>query len=250
MTFQDHFSEQAKQYAIHRPRYPKDIYNYLASLVSSKQIAWDAGTGSGQVAVALTDYFQHVIATDASSDQIENAFQHEQIDYRIEPAEQTSITSNSVDLVTVGTAVHWFELDAFYQEVNRVCKRNAVVAVWVYNLPTIESNVDKILDRFTNKILKPYWPERLHYLFEQYRTLPFPFEEILPPKFTMETEWNLDDLVGFLSSWSAIPIYLKAEGIHPLNKIMEDLQRSWVDSSQKKWVKWPLFFRIGRITKQ
>jgi SAM-dependent methyltransferase len=247
MTFQDHFSEQAKQYAKHRPRYPKEIYDYLTSLASSKQLAWDAGTGSGQVAVALTGYFQQVIATDASTDQIENAFQHEQIDYRIEPAEKTSIKSKSIDLVTVGTAVHWFELEAFYKEVQRVCKPNAVVAVWVYNLPTIEANVDKILDRFTNVILKPCWPERLHYLFEQYRTLPFPFEEITPPKFTMETKWNLDDLIGFLSSWSAIPIYLRAEGVHPLDKILNELKESWGDLSQQKLVKWPLYFRIGKI---
>lgn len=248
MTFQDHFSKQAKQYAKHRPRYPKEIYNYLASLVPKHELAWDAGTGNGQVALELTNHFQQVIATDASADQIENAFPHNQIEYRTEPAEKTSINPKSVDLVTVGTAVHWFELDGFYQEVKRVCKPNAVVAVWVYNLPSIEPQVDNVLDMFTNKLLKPYWPEKLHYLFEQYRTLPFPFQEITPPKFTMQTEWNLDDLIGFLSSWSAIPIYLKAEGVHPLDRIMKDLKKSWGDSSQKKLVKWPLFFRIGRVT--
>ena len=250
MTFQDHFSKQAKDYAKHRPRYPVEIYDYLASIVPAKELTWDAGTGNGQVALELANRFQKVIATDASADQIKNSFQHDRIDYRIEPAEKTSIAGNIVDLVTVGTAVHWFELDAFYQEVHRVCKPKAVLAVWVYNLPTIEPQVDRILDRFTNKILKPYWPERLHYLFEQYRTLPFPFEEIMPPKFTMETEWSLDELVGFLSSWSAIPIYLKAEGVHPLDKIYNELQESWGKSSKNKLVKWPLFFRIGKIQKR
>ena len=248
MKFQDHFSEQAKEYAKHRPHYPEEIYDYLASIVSKKELAWDCGTGNGQVALELVKHFKNVIATDASTDQIENSFQHDHIDYRIEPAEKTSITPKSVDLVTVGTAVHWFDLDGFYREVRRVCKPEGVIAVWVYNLPSIEPKVDKILDRFTNKILKPYWPEQLHYLFEQYRTLPFPFEEITPPKFTMETEWNLDDLVGFLSSWSAIPIYLKAEGVHPLDKIFDELQGSWGKPSQKKLIKWPLFFRIGKVT--
>jgi SAM-dependent methyltransferase len=250
MTFLDHFSERAKQYAKHRPRYPAEIFNYLASIAPAKELAWDVGTGNGQVALELAKHFKHVIATDASVDQIENAFQHERIDYRIEPAERTSITLQTVDLVTVGTAVHWFDFGAFYEEVRRVCKPNGVLAVWVYNLPTIEPQVDKLLDRFTNKILKPYWPERLHYLFEQYRALPFPFEEIIPPKFTMETEWNLDDLVGFLSSWSAIPIYLKAEGVHPVDKILTELQEGWGDPAKKKLVKWPLFFRIGEVQKK
>jgi SAM-dependent methyltransferase len=247
MAFQDHFSKQAKGYAKHRPRYPKEIYDYLASLVSKHELAWDAGTGNGQVALELANHFQNIIATDASADQIENAFKHKQIDYRIEPAENTSIAAGTVDLVTVGTAVHWFDLDSFYEEVRRVSKPKAVLAVWVYNLPAIKSQVDKILDRFTNKILKPHWPERLHYLFEQYRTLPFPFEEITPPNFTMETEWSLDDLVGFLSSWSAIPIYVKAEGVHPVEIILEELKKGWGNPSHKKLVKWPLFFRIGKV---
>lgn len=249
MTFQDYFSKQSKQYAKHRPRYPGEIFDYLASIAPHTNLAWDAGTGNGQVALELANRFKHVIATDASSDQIENAFRHERIDYRIEPAEKTSIAAGTVDLVTVGTAVHWFDLDSFYQEVRRVCKPNAVLAVWVYNLPTIEPQIDELLDKFTNQILKPYWPERLHYLFEQYRTLPFPFTEITPPKFIMETQWSLDHLIGFLSSWSATPIYLKAEGVHPVDRVLRDLQANWGDPAQKKLVKWPLHFRIGKMTK-
>jgi SAM-dependent methyltransferase len=247
MTFQDYFSEQARQYAKHRPRYPGEIFEYFASIAPQKNLAWDVGTGNGQAALELAKHFQRVIATDASSEQLENAFRHNRIEYRAEPAEETSISSQTIDLVTVGTAVHWFDLDGFYDEVRRVCKPEGILAVWVYNLPTIDPNVDKILDMFTNKILKPYWPERLNYLFEQYRTLPFPFEEIIPPKFTMETKWSLDNLVGFLSSWSAIPIYMKAEGVHPLDKIIDDLQKSWGDPLEKKLVRWPLFFRIGRV---
>lgn len=249
MPFQDHFSEQAEQYAKHRPRYPAEIFDYLALITPAKELAWDAGTGNGQAALELAQRFKHVIATDASADQIENAFQHPRIEYKIEPAERTSIKSKSIDLITVGTAVHWFDFDAFYQEVHRVSKPNAVLAVWVYNLPTIEPPIDKLLDRFTNQILKPYWPEQLHFLFDSYRTIPFPFKETTPPKFNMVTEWSLDDLVGFLSSWSAVPLYFKAEGVHPIEKILGDLQKGWGDPSQMKSVKWPLHFRIGRITK-
>lgn len=247
MTFQDYFSELAAQYAEHRPRYPGRIFEYLASIAPQKNLAWDVGTGSGQAALELAKRFQRVIATDASSQQLKNAFRHKRIEYRAEPAEKTSIVSQTIDLVTVGTAVHWFDLDGFYDEVRRVCRSGGILAVWVYNLPTIEPKVDKVLDMFTNKLLKPYWPERLHYLFEQYQTLPFPFEEITPPKFTMETEWNLDNLVGFLSSWSAIRVYMKAEGVHPLEKVLDDLQKSWGNPTKKKLVKWPLFFRIGRV---
>ncbi len=172
MTFQDHFSEQAKQYAKYRPRYPAALFEYLATMAPVRELAWDAGTGNGQAALELAKHFQRVIATDASADQIENAFRHERIDYRVEPAEKTSIAANTVDLVTVGTAVHCFDFDAFYTEVRRVCKPKAVLAVWMYNLPSIDPKVDRCLNIFDNKILKAYWPERLNYLFECYRTIP------------------------------------------------------------------------------
>ena len=129
MPFRDFFSSQSKEYAKHRPGYPEAMFDYLASLAPSREFAWDCGTGNGQAALALVERFQHVIATDASAVQIENAFPHERIEYRIEPSEKTSIPANSVDLITVGTAVHWFDFDPFYAEVRRVGKPDAILAV-------------------------------------------------------------------------------------------------------------------------
>ena len=63
------------------------------------------------------------------------------VEYVLEPAEQTSLSDHSVDLITVARAIHWFS--TVYSEVRRVAKPGAVIAVWAYSLLT-----DIRFDRF------------------------------------------------------------------------------------------------------
>jgi SAM-dependent methyltransferase len=139
MTYEDHFSGHAGAYARHRPRYPDALFAWLASVSPGRALAWDAGTGNGQVAVALAGHIDHVVATDASSDQLAHAVPHERVEYRNEPADHGSLAPSSVDLITAGAAAHWFDLEGFYREVKRVGKSGAVIALFSYgprDLPT------------------------------------------------------------------------------------------------------------------
>jgi len=247
MPFRDFFSSQSKEYAKHRPGYPEAMFDYLASLVPSIELAWDCGTGNGQAALALAKRFQHVIATDASAVQIENAFPHERIEYRVEPSEKTSSPAHSVDLITVGTALHWFDFDPFYAEVRRVGKPGAILAVWTYHLVRIEPEIDRWLEHFYRETLAGFWPERIRYLDKRYETLPFPFEEIRPPEFEMETVWSLENLVGFLASWSAVRKFVDARGEEAFTELVRELEKLWGKQSQKRKVHWPLHFRIGKV---
>ena len=247
MPFRDYFSKQAKGYAQHRPLYPEAMFNYLASLAPSKETAWDCGTGNGQAALALAESFQRVIATDASAAQIESAFPHERIEYRIEPSEKTTIPSHSVDLITVGTAVHWFDFDPFYAEVFRVGKQNGILAVWTYYFPIIEPEIDHWLEHFYWDTLSGFWPERIHYLEERYVTLPFPFEEIKPPEFEMIATWELDNMAGFLASWSAVRKLVEVQGEAVFDEAIKELERIWKKGTTKREIRWPLHFRIGKL---
>ena len=74
--FDDHFSTLAPRYIRHRPQYPEDLFAHLASVVPGRQRAWDVGTGGGQAAARLAKYFDEVIATDASEQQISHAEPH------------------------------------------------------------------------------------------------------------------------------------------------------------------------------
>ncbi len=143
MKFEDHFSAQSGQYAQYRPKYPDEMYAYLASIAPIRSLVWDCGTGNGQAAVGLAQYFDRVYATDASAEQIAHAYQHDKVEYHVEGAEQVGLKSGSVDMVTVAQAVHWFDFDKFYAEVKRVLKPNGVIAVWTYGLPEVSPRVDK-----------------------------------------------------------------------------------------------------------
>jgi len=248
MPFRDYFSSQSKEYARHRPTYPGAMFDYLASLAPSRELAWDCGTGNGQAALALADRFEHVIATDASAAQIENAFPHERITYRVEPAENTTLSSNTIDLITVGTAVHWFDFDAFYQEVRRVGKPGGILAVWTYYFPVITPEIDRWLEYFYWESLDGYWPKRIHFLEERYETLPFPFDEIKPPEFEMKATWGLDNMIGFLTSWSAVKKLVEVQGDSAFEAPFKDLENLWGDKTEKREIRWPLHFRIGKLT--
>jgi SAM-dependent methyltransferase len=248
MNFEDHFSQLTETYFKYRPIYPPRLFEYLAGCCKQHNLAWDCGTGNGQAAVALTTYFDKVFATDASSEQIQHAVPHPKITYRVEPAEKVSLESSGTDLVTVAVAVHWFDFEKFYAEVKRVLKPGGIIAVWTYHLPAASPDIDVITKNFYKEILKDYWPERFKYVDNRYQTLPFPFEEINPPEFEMLTEWDLDQLAGFLSSWSGTKNYLQETGHHPLYKIWDDLKKAWGDEKLKQSVKWPLHVRIGKMS--
>ena len=245
--FSDYFSKDARTYARYRPDYPGELFVYLASIAPSRQLAWDCGTGNGQAARELVKHFQRVIATDASLDQVAQAAPHERIEYRVERAEEASLETRSVDLVTVGIAVHWFDLELFYQTVRRVAVARGILAVWTYHLPVIEPAIDQVLAHYYTNVLANCWPERFHHVAERYQTLPFPFDELDPPKFEMQTDWELGQLVGFLESWSATRRYQQERGQHPVSVIWPELTEAWGDPSQRRHIRWPLHLRVGQI---
>ena len=104
--FKDFFSSNSKEYASSRPKYPRSLFEFLVKLVQHRNLAWDCATGNGQAAVVLSEYFEQVIASDASKEQIENAHTRNNIRYEVFPAERTSLANSSVDLITIAQALH------------------------------------------------------------------------------------------------------------------------------------------------
>src|SRR5262249_32870016 len=130
--FPDHFSKVAADYSIFRPRYPEELFEYLASLAPRRTLAWDCAAGSGQATLGLATRFDAVIATDASAAQLAAAPRHPRIDSRVARAERSDLRSGSVDLAVVAQALHWLMLEPFYDEAHRVLTAGGVLAVWCY----------------------------------------------------------------------------------------------------------------------
>jgi len=245
VRFKDHFSDQAADYARYRPDYPHELFAYLGSLVLARECAWDCGTGSGQAAVALAEFFDRVVATDASEKQILSATKDPRVEYRIAPAENSGLSSHSVDLIAVAQALHWFDLDAFYMEAKRVLKPEGVLAVWCYGLLEIAPEIDAIINRLYREIVGPYWPPERKVIESRYRTIPFPFAELQPPQFTMKAHWSLAHLVGYLRTWSATRAFLIATRIDPVEGIISDLSTAWGKPDREWLINWPLSIRAG-----
>jgi len=247
VTFKDHFSQQADRYTRFRPHYPRELFAYLASLSRERGRAWDCGTGSGQAAVALAEYFAEVVGSDPSARQIEHAVPHPRVTYLLASAESCPLADDSIDLVTVAQALHWFNLEKFYAEVRRVGRRGSVIAIWAYGLATITPQVDAVVQRLYAEIVGSYWPPERGVVEEGYRSVPFPFEELPAPELKMSAHWTLDGLLGYLSTWSSVQKYLEQNGTNPLDLIRADMAAAWQSPAETRLVEWPLTLRVGRI---
>ena len=244
MSFKDYFSKQAADYAKFRPRYPQEMFEYLGRIAPSRKLAWDCGTGNGQAAVGLAAVFDRVIATDASEKQIANAQSCDRVEYRVAPAESSGLESDTIDLLMIAQALHWFELDCFYAEARRILKPEGVLVATAYNLLQISPGIDQVVNRYYYDIVGPFWPaERA--LVESFTELPFPFPEKNPPSFQMNANWNMEQLLGYLRSWSATQRFMAARGEDPLEQIRGELRGIWGNPRQRRRVTWPLILRVG-----
>jgi SAM-dependent methyltransferase len=229
MTFKDLFSPLALRYSKFRPYYPDQLFDYLASLAPSHEMAWDCATGNGQAAVGLARHFQRVVATDPSIEQVSLATRHERIFYIIATAEHSCIENNSADLITVAQALHWFDLERFYAEAKRVLRPKGVLAAWSYGWAHVSSPVDEIVKYLHDDVLGSYWLDENKVVDEGYLRMAFPFEEEDSPHLTMRACWNLDEMIGYLMTWSAAERYRMANKIDPVELVKEGLGQAWGD---------------------
>lgn len=245
--FKDHFSAQSKGYSKFRPSYPQELYPYLSGLCKDHNLVWDCATGTGQAARGLSPFFDRIIATDGSAQQVEKAEGPQNITFCVAAAEESGLETSSVDLVTVAQALHWFAHDDFFQEVKRVLKPGGILAVWTYNLLSIDRDIDRIIRQLYMKTIGEYWPPERALVNENYRNIDFPFQEIAPPDFNMTASWRLDDLLGYLSTWSAVVRYKADKGRDPIEEIRTGLSAAWGEDTNRRSVNWPLSFRIGQF---
>jgi SAM-dependent methyltransferase len=175
---------------------------------------------------------------------ISKAQPHERVNYRVAPAEDSGLESGTVDLIMVAQALHWFDLDRFHAEAQRVLKANGILAASAYNLLHIEPAIDEVVNRYYFEVVEPFWPPERQ-LVERFADLPFPFHKTDPPKFEMTAQWNLDRLVGYLRTWSSTQRFIAAQGSDPLEQISDQLRSARGDPQQMRKVIWPLTLRVG-----
>jgi hypothetical protein len=240
----DFFSGHSKLYATFRPTYPDDLYSFIFKHVRNFDKAWDCATGNGQVARVLANHFKQVHATDISQQQIDNAVHASNISYSIQCAEKTTFADNQFDLITVGQALHWFDLEKFYIEVKRVAKQDALLAVWGYAICKVNPKVDGHFNHFYKHVVGPYWDSARRMVEEEYKNVPFPFEQISTPKFSIDVEWTLEEFAGYLTTWSATQKFIKDKNYNPVPEVVKLIQPYW---NEKEKVSFPVFLKLGKV---
>jgi ubiquinone/menaquinone biosynthesis C-methylase UbiE len=248
VAFIDRFSEHSELYARARPAYPDALFEAIALDLNGRNLAWDCGTGNGQAAVKLAKYFDHVHATDPSPQQLGNAVRVENVEYGVGQAEESDLPSQSVDLVFVAQALHWFDLDRFYGEARRVLKSNGTIAVvgydpWVY----VSSEIDRTVWETLLKPIRPFWAKNDQLVWDGYRSIEFPFTERRLPPVAIHLEWDLQQLLAYVCSLSATRAAIRESGEQFLRQAQVTLESIWGDSSSKKHVVMPLHTRCGQL---
>ena len=247
------FSTVAREYANFRPGYPPELFAWLARVAPRCDAVWDCGCGSGQASTALAEHFSSVHATDVAPEQIAAAKPHARVSYSVAPAEHSGLPAASVDLVTVAQALHWFDVEAFYAEARRVARPGAVLAVWNYPRPRfVDAELDRHFLEFYSGVVGPYWPAERRHIEANYTTLPpFPkelgFEELPHPEFGLTLRWTLEQVLGYVSSWSATVRYRKARTDDPVPLLRASLQGAWPGESAIVEIRLPIGLRAAKL---
>jgi SAM-dependent methyltransferase len=241
------FSPLAERYARARPRYPDELYDWLAGLVDRRDLAWDCATGNGQAALGLARHFAHVVATDTSAEQLRHAAPHPRIAYRQARAESSGLADASVDAATVAAALHWFDHAAFAAELVRVVRPGGIFAAWSYHVGKVDPPFDELFRRLYWDLVRPYFASAARFVDESYETIDLPGEPIAAPTFRVRVEWTREQLLDFVESWSAVAGYREARGAHPAGEVEEELQKLFPDPARPRALQMPLILRARRL---
>lgn len=242
------FADGGKAYSAFRPTYPPELSLFLSQQVQAHNLAVDVGCGNGQLTTQLAQHFTSVIGVDPSQDQIANADQKPNVQYMSGPAEKLPLANASANLITAAQAAHWFNLPKFYSEVRRIAAPSAELALVSYGVFTLDEQVNQRVQDFYWKEIGKHWPAERKLVDNGYKDILFPFAELPVPKMHIEYHWDLAQLLGYISTWSA---FKKAKE-HNDEKILKafacDLEKLWGDPKQQRSVRWPINVRLGKIS--
>jgi SAM-dependent methyltransferase len=129
-------SEVAARYARVRPFFHAEVAERVREFAGVERfgLVLDVGCGSGQSAMALAAVAGQVIAIDAAQSMLDQAPAHPNIRYRLGFAEQLDAEldpeAGKFDLVSAGSALHWFDQERFYAQCREVLAEPGLLAIY------------------------------------------------------------------------------------------------------------------------
>lgn len=148
VEFQPRFGHAAEEFERYRPDYPRELFDHILAAVPSdpRQRAVDLGAGTGKSTRALLPYFREVIAIEPDPGMAAKLKEETpQVIVHGVTAEDFSQPDSTVDLVTVGNALHWMDLQRVFANAHSWLRPGGVFAVYDHPLPKTIPAVDAIV---------------------------------------------------------------------------------------------------------
>lgn len=123
----------AERYSQGRPYFHSESINRIKNklqICEKLDTVLDVACGTGLSSKALLDLAVNVYATDSSIEMLKYASCQDEINYSIAQAESQPFGDNKFDLITVCSGVHWFQIDAFLIEANRLLKKKGYLILY------------------------------------------------------------------------------------------------------------------------
>jgi SAM-dependent methyltransferase len=216
VTFSSYKKAESKHYAQARMAYHPSVYEAATTHHTATgghlDSVLDIGCGPGLATRDLASYFKHVTGIDAGESMIEVArsmnFQtssSEPVHFELTTAEEMAgIENESIDLITVANAAHWFNMPAFWERAAQVLRSGGSVAMWTSGEPAAHpdtpnaASINEAFKRYQKDYLEPYFEPGNLLTRDGYKGLLMPWDAKPPVEgFNRDSlfrkEWALDE---------------------------------------------------------
>lgn len=157
---EDKFNNIAEIYEKYRPSYPEEYINYIIEKcnLNSESLVADIGAGTGILTRQLLNRNLKVVGVEPNND-MRNILKKLELNKRFKAiegkAENTNLEDNSIDLIVVAQAFHWFDSERFRNECKRILKTNGKVCI-MWNKLDMNSEIVKEQKKIDDKYEKRY----------------------------------------------------------------------------------------------
>ena len=207
----NHFAHKnaAERYSKGRPYFHHNSILYIKDhlkLDDKLEEALDIACGTGLSTQALLPIAKKVYGTDTSEEMLKWALEPEKISYAIAPAESQPFESSTFDLITVCSGVHWFDIDKFLVESNRLLKPDGWLVLYdnffISEMMGVEAFSTWYPEVYLNKFPAP--KRNNTYDWKNHHLAGFYFQLEKEEQFKNPITYTLDELILYLTTQSNI----------------------------------------------
>jgi SAM-dependent methyltransferase len=189
----------------------------------------DVGCGSGQSAIALAAISGQVTAIDPSQSMLDLAPPHPNIRYRLGFAEHLGLAAEEgageFDLVSAGSALHWFDQDRFYPQCRQVLSATGLLAVYNDHFTAHMQGSDACKRWMRTRFAKRFPPPRRGMRdIDELQAAKFGFTVAHRSSFSHLVPFSREELIAYLLTRSNTLAVL-ARGEHTQPSVIEWLDR-------------------------